>query len=46
MRSLKSERQKKNLSTSPVNPKVGIAPHPEDLKQKILDLIDDVTKAG
>ncbi len=25
--------------------KVGIAPHPDDLKQKILDLIDDVTKA-
>jgi len=49
MRSLKSVCQKKNLSTSPdspVNLKVGIAPHPEDLKQKILDLIDDVTKAG
>lgn len=24
---------------------VGIAPHPDDLKQKILDLINDVTKA-
>ena len=28
------------------NCEVGIAPHPDDLKMKILDLINDVTKAG
>ena len=50
MHSLRSELPKENplhlSSLFPVNLKVGIAPHPEDLKQKILDLIEDVTKAG
>ncbi|CAL1158737.1 unnamed protein product [Cladocopium goreaui] len=32
------------LSLEATHGEVGIAPHPEDLKQKILDLIDDVTK--